>query len=202
MIKDLFDALIAPKMQDVRHNWDNLSDDVCYINPDPAAQARAEGGLRDRQKKPEDMTHVEKEAWKSPEHCAKVCQEEDVPEDWELDVAAQKVVPRDPSRNGEDAASANDTEKAEDTGPSDASARQAWHKAMAEKKRNRTCFQYRWHDEQCCTARSFKLGAPKSAPGEGNDRARWVSGWDLKGINDWIDATGECTKPNWKTPES
>ncbi|KAK8114968.1 hypothetical protein PG999_007037 [Apiospora kogelbergensis] len=198
LIKDLFDALISPKMQDTRQDWDNLSDDVCYINPDPSVQNRAEGHLRDRQKKPEDMTAVEKEAWKSPEHCAKVCQEQDVPEDWELDTKAQKVIPRDPSHKDQDSANASDTEKAEDTGPSDAAAREAWHKTMAEKRRTAPASS----TDGTTSTRSFKLGAPKAAPEEGKDKQRWASGWDLKGINDWIDATGECTKVNWVKPTS
>ncbi|OTB16748.1 glycosyltransferase family 31 protein [Daldinia sp. EC12] len=144
LIRDLYDGLIRPKMQVSRENWDNLSDDVCYLNPDPEAQQRADGHSRDRQKKGEDMNDIEKEAWKSWENCAKVCESQD---------------------------------------------------------RNRSCFQYRWHDEVCCTAKSFKLGAPKMPPDNGDSKAKWVSGWHLKGINDWIDAMGECKKPAWKTPE-
>ncbi|ORY59501.1 uncharacterized protein BCR38DRAFT_58439 [Pseudomassariella vexata] len=195
LIKDLYHGLVAPKMHVSREDWDNLSDDVCYINPNPEVQQRADGHLRDRQKKPEDMNEVEKNAWRSPAHCSKVCQNEDVPDEDEYE-RLQHVVPR--KDDLQDSASADDTEKAEDTGPSDEAARDAWHKNMRERKRNRTCFQYRWHDEQCCTARSFKLGAPKTRPTDGNTSAKWASGWDLKGIKDWIDATGECTEPAWK----
>ncbi|KAI0134219.1 hypothetical protein BJ170DRAFT_190808 [Xylariales sp. AK1849] len=203
MMKDLYNALVSPKMQVQRQDWDNLSDDVCYINPDPAAQGQAEEDVRGRQKEAEEMTEVEKEAWKSPEHCSRVCEEEDAPdeEDWDA-TQPQKVVPRHNSHPEDDAnaATAKDTEKAEDTGPSDAAARDQWHQALSEKKRNRTCFQYRWHNEQCCTARSFKLGAPKAKPD--SDKERWVSGWDLKGINDWIGAMGECEEIAWTVPAS
>lgn len=166
-MKDLYDGLIAPKLQETRHDWDNLSDDTCYVNPDPDAQARAEGYQRDRQKKPEDMHDVEKEAWKSWENCAKVCALEDVTDDEE---AAEK---------GDDAAAVKEANNV--------------------KKRNRTCFQYRWNNEVCCTSRSFKLGAPKKRAD--SPKERWMSGWHLKGINDWIDAMGPCETPAWKAPE-
>ncbi|KAI0534980.1 hypothetical protein GGR58DRAFT_480810 [Xylaria digitata] len=155
MIKDLYDSLIAPKMKKTRENWDNASDDVCYINPDPDAQDRADGQARDRQRKQDEMSEVEKVAWKSPENCAKVCESE---------------------------ISANDA-------------------GDKEKRLNRNCFQYRWHDEVCCTSKSFKLGEPKSKPSDDNSKAKWTSGWYLEGIQDWIDAMGECTKPAWKIPE-
>jgi hypothetical protein len=187
LIKDLYHGLIAPKMQVQRQDWDNLSDDVCYINPDHDAQARAGDHERGRQKKKTDLTEIE---------------EEDVPDEdeWEL---GQKVVPRDSEPDGgENAATANDTEKAEDSGPSDEAMRKQWKTVMDERKKSRTCFQYRWHDEVCCTARSFKLGAPKAKPDHDKQMERWVSGWDLKGINDWISAMGECTEVAWKTPES
>ncbi|KAH6652765.1 hypothetical protein BKA67DRAFT_659440 [Truncatella angustata] len=199
LIKDLYHGLIAPKMQVQRHDWDNLSDDVCYISSDADAQARAGDHEKGRQKKGHEMTQVEKDAWKSPKHCARVCEEEDVPDEdeWEL---KQKVVPRNPEEV-ENAANASDTEKAEDSDASDEAMREQWKTMLNEHKKSRTCFQYRWHDEVCCTARSFKLGAPKSKPDEDKQKEQWVSGWDLKGINDWIDAMGECKEIAWKTPE-
>ncbi|KAI8629851.1 glycosyltransferase family 31 protein [Xylariaceae sp. FL1651] len=151
MIRDLYESLIAPKMQDTRENWDNGSDDVCYINPDPDAQERADGQARERQKTEDEMSAIEKEAWKSPENCAKVCESEILESDsYDKDVTL-----------------------------------------------GRSCFQYRWHDDVCCTAKSFKFGEPK----DDDSTTKWTSGWYLKGINDWIDATGKCTKPAWKTPE-
>ncbi|KAI1273451.1 hypothetical protein F5Y07DRAFT_253496 [Xylaria sp. FL0933] len=155
LIKDLYDSLIAPKMQQTRENWDNGSDDVCYINPDPDAQERADGHARDRQRKEDEMSEIEKEAWKSPENCAKVCESEISEED---------------SDN-------------------------------KEKRLSRECFQYLWHDEVCCTSKSFKLGEPKSKLQDGESKEKWTSGWYLEGIQDWIDAMGECTKPAWKIPE-
>ncbi|RYP64962.1 hypothetical protein DL771_008531 [Monosporascus sp. 5C6A] len=194
MIRDLYHAFMAPKMQIQRSDWDNLSDDVCYVNPDPEAQQRAEGFERDRQKKESEMSDVEKEAWKSWENCAKVCESE-IPEDDELESGIL-------GRSDDDGpAKASDTNAAEDTSPSDRSAREARKKAMDEKKKNRTCFQYRWHNEVCCTSRSFKLGAPKSKPESDYKKHRWMSGWHLKGINDWIDVMGDCKTPAWKQPE-
>lgn len=182
-------------MQVSRQNWDNLSDDVCYLNPDPQAQQRADGHFRDRQKKEGEMNEVEKVAWKSWENCAKVCESQDVPDEEEWNM--QGIF----NRENEGPGAASNTEIAEDTSPSDAAAREAWKKSMNEKKRNRSCFQYRWHDEVCCTAKSFKLGAPKTEPDNSDLKAKWVSGWHLKGINEWIDAMGECTNPTWKTPD-
>ncbi|KAI1424139.1 hypothetical protein F5Y12DRAFT_715670 [Xylaria sp. FL1777] len=155
MIKDLYDSLIAPKMQKTRENWDNGSDDVCYINLDPDAQERADGHDRDRQKGEDEMSEIEKNAWKSPENCAKVCESEMSEED---------------SDN-------------------------------KEKRLDRSCFQYSWHDEVCCTSKSFKLGEPKPKPKGVDSKAKWTSGWYMEGIQDWIDAMGECTKPAWKIPE-
>jgi hypothetical protein len=194
-------------MQVQRDDWDNLSDDVCYINPDPSVQDRAGDHLRGRQRKEDEMNDIEKEAWKSAAHCAKVCEDEDVPDEDEWYLENQNEIPRGRLASEDDAASANDTEIAEDSSPSDESARAAareqWQKATAERKKNRTCFQYRWHDEACCTARSFKMGAPKAKPAKKDDKKeQWISGWDLKGINDWIEATGECEQPAWKTPET
>jgi hypothetical protein len=141
-------------MEKVRKDWDNLSDDVCYINPDPSAQEQANEQDRDRQKKQDEMSEIEQEAWKSPENCARVCESE---------------IPEKDSNN-------------------------------KEKKLERSCFQYRWHDEVCCTAKSFKLGEPKQGASD-DEKSKWTSGWYMKGINDWIDAMGECTKPAWKIPE-
>lgn len=153
LIRDLYESLVAPKMVDTRHDWDNLSDDVCYVNPDPEAQKNAEGYQRDRQRKQGDMNPAEKEAWKSWENCSKVC------------------------------AYGDEHEKG----------------SSLEKKRKRECFQWRWNKEVCCISKSFKLGQPKEkAP---NKKDKWISGWYLKGIKDWIEATGECKEPRWVTPE-
>jgi hypothetical protein len=192
LIKDLYEGLVAPKMLVERENWDNLSDDVCYLNPSATAQERADPLLRGRQKDFNDMNDIEKEAWRSPEYCSKVCKSQDVPDEEEYEML-QRVVPRADT----DPAHANDTEKAGDTDPSDEYAREAWRNDMIQRKKNRTCFQYRWHDEQCCVSSSFKLGMPKARPDDNDSQFKWMSGWDLKGINDWIDAMGECSQVGW-----
>jgi hypothetical protein len=186
-------------MSVMREHWDNLSDDVCYINPDATIQGQADEHVKSRQKKETDMTPIEKEAWKSAEHCAHVCSSQDVAdeEDDEGWVMQVKTAARDASEA--DPADANDTEKSEDSAPSDATLREQRKKAMNDAKKSRTCFQYRYHNQQCCVAKSFKLGAPKAKSQEA--KTKWVSGWDLKGINDWISAMGECKNVQWKTPE-
>ncbi|KAH8671204.1 hypothetical protein BX600DRAFT_434328 [Xylariales sp. PMI_506] len=198
LIRDIYDALVAPKMQVMRHDWDNLSDDVCFVNP----EMEAEGAERDRQKDESEMTAIEKDAWKSAEHCAKVCAQEDVQdeEDWDLANMAQHPSTED----GGIAASGDmdDTEMRDENGQYNrtdiALDKETWRNAMTEKKKNRTCFQYRWHDGVCCTSASFKMGEAKARPEV--EKERWISGWNLKGINDWIAAMGEC-EPEWKVPE-
>lgn len=182
MIKDLYFGLVSRHIQDKRQDWDNLSDDVCYLNPDQAAQERATARERDRQRPLDQLTDAEKVAWKSPENCAKVCELEDVTDEEEDEI---KAYPR--------------TEHSEDTSFSDSADREARRKELDEKKRGRTCFQYRWHQEVCCTSKSFKLGSPMSKPSDKKDR--WVSGWHLKGIKDWIETADKCTEPAWKNPE-
>lgn len=188
LIRDLYEGLIAPKMQVLREHWDNLSDDVCYINPDPAVQAEADDHMKERQKDEKDMNAVEKEAWKSAEHCSRVCASQDVSDDDDEDGWTMHIhtYPRGASED------LNDKGKTEDV-------RDLREKEMLERKKNRSCFQYRYQNQQCCTSKSFKLGTPK--PKSSELATKWVSGWDLKGINDWISATGDCKQAEWKTPE-
>ncbi|KAI5923892.1 glycosyltransferase family 31 protein [Camillea tinctor] len=195
LIKDLYDSLVAPKMRVSREDWDNLSDDVCYINPDPSAQQQAEGYLRDRQKAEHEMNDVEKEAWKSSENCAKVCASLDIPDkdEWDEDEVT--------SRQYDSPTTTTSTSTSRNASPSNVAKRQDWELSRLEKRLNRSCFQYRYHKGVCCTAKSFKLGTPKPAPDSDNSMEKWRSGWYLKGINDWIDAMGECREPAWKTPE-
>ncbi|KAI1332861.1 glycosyltransferase family 31 protein [Xylariaceae sp. FL0255] len=154
VFKDMYENLIAPRMKDIREDWDNTSDDMCYINPNPDAQEDIDGHEKERAKKEEDMTDVEKDAWKSSENCAKVCESEPFKVDADDD----------------------------------------------EKRRNRRCFQYRWHDDVCCIASSFRFGKPRPKPEE-DSKTKWTSGWYMEGINDWIDVMGSCDRPAWKTPE-
>lgn len=200
-MKDLYLSLVAPKMQTQRQNWDNLSDDICYINPDKEAQTRASEHERSRQKKNEEMTPTEREAWRSSTHCARVCGAEGGPTEDKL-IPREETPPLDPNvKEGEN------TEMADDRGNLEDSARITKSHAPLETVMNKrvktpTCFQYRWHDEVCCTARSFKLGVPKPITVRDKEINKWVSGWDMKAISEWIGAMGECKHIAWKTPEA
>ncbi|KAJ2898545.1 hypothetical protein MKZ38_003836 [Zalerion maritima] len=73
---------------------------------------------------------------------------------------------------------------------------QAKKQEVNKKRREKKCFQYRWHKGVCCTSSSFTLGVPKKS--QSDDRKdKMLSGWDLKGINDWIEAIGDC-EPLWR----
>lgn len=54
-------------MASEKEDWDNISDDVFY---------RAPGVEGNRQKKTEEMSQLEKEAYLSFENCAKACDEQ------------------------------------------------------------------------------------------------------------------------------
>ncbi|KAL2887013.1 putative glycosyltransferase family 31 protein [Ceratocystis lukuohia] len=58
------------------------------------------------------------------------------------------------------------------------------------------CFQWRFHNGLCSFSRSFRLGRPH----HDDDRGRWVSGWNLSRIQDFIDHEGECTSIHWPAP--
>lgn len=81
MIRDLYENLVAPGMRSYRENWDNLSGDSCYLNPDPEAHDRASEHAKAHEKKEGSQTEAEKEAWQSPEKCARVCETEFSEED-------------------------------------------------------------------------------------------------------------------------
>lgn len=82
-IREMYYAFFAPKMVQHRKDWDNLSDDTCYIAPDEESQNKAPRAAKDRQKKEEDKNVVQKNAHNSPAACAKVCESEglDIPSD-------------------------------------------------------------------------------------------------------------------------
>lgn len=64
---------MSPKLTDYRADWDNMAEDVCFLNPDPKAQETAQRTYKDRQKKADELTDVERDAWRSRDHCAAVC---------------------------------------------------------------------------------------------------------------------------------
>ncbi|KAI6784462.1 uncharacterized protein J7T54_006507 [Emericellopsis cladophorae] len=178
LIKDLYEAFMAPHLTQFRRDWDNLSEDTCFIGPDEADQEYAGDMERSRQRLERDKNPVEKEAHKSPAACAKVCE------------ADKLVIPED-----EYAALPNDVDKGHYL-------RKKYDQRIEEDvdgafQRGRTCFQWRYHQGACCTSQSFKLGKPRRGAIEED---RWTSGAFVKGIRQWIDATGECSGPNWRKP--
>ncbi|EHK27156.1 glycosyltransferase family 31 protein [Trichoderma virens Gv29-8] len=76
-IREMYYAFFAPKMVSFRKDWDNLSDDTCYIAPDEESQKKATQQQRDRQVKEGDKNVVQKYAHNSPAACAKVCEAAD-----------------------------------------------------------------------------------------------------------------------------
>ncbi|KAL1895159.1 hypothetical protein Cpir12675_003342 [Ceratocystis pirilliformis] len=58
------------------------------------------------------------------------------------------------------------------------------------------CFQWRFHNGLCSFSRSFRLGRPH----HDDDQGRWVSGWNLSRIQDFIDRESECTSIQWPSP--
>lgn len=69
-IKDIYHEFLAPKLTGRREDWDNLSDDVTYLDP---LAIHPEWKLG-RAKNQNDMNEVEKLAHMSLEHCARACE--------------------------------------------------------------------------------------------------------------------------------
>lgn len=69
LLKDIYYKFLAPNLWWDREDWDNLSEDVFYADPD---RTDIEGWQADRIKKG-DLSEAEQEAHKSFEHCKKMC---------------------------------------------------------------------------------------------------------------------------------
>ena len=152
-----------------------MAQDRCFIAPDEAAQQRAGQRERDRQLQEQDKTAVERRAHESPEACALVCEAAGLELD-QTELAAH--------------------------GTTEDQSRLIMDKYGEKKGDNRftmarQCFQWRFHEGVCCTGKSFSLGAPKR---EKDPEKKWTSGWFVDGINDWIEAKGECHGPSWREP--
>lgn len=164
---------MAPHLVSFRGNWDNLSDDVCYIAPEEEHQNRAGEHEKARQKQQQDKDVVERHAHESPAACAKVCESAGLginEEEYEhIESSADKAAF---IRGKYDA-------RRHDEGF----------------RRDRSCFQWRYNRGACCVSRSFKLGKPRR---EDKNEDKWTSGWFLKGINDWVEARENCDKVDWK----
>jgi hypothetical protein len=162
----------APQLEAEHDEWDNLSDDVCYIGFGPEAQGKASDHQKGRQKKENEKNAIEQHAHRSKEHCAMVCEAEN------LDIT------EDDYYNLKDDKERNEMIRS----------RYSQKKGNKEWHAGRRCFQWRYHNNVCCIARSFKRGKPRK---EQKPEEKWTSGWFVQGINDWIDAKGDCT-PKWK----
>lgn len=184
LLKDLYQAFVANKLVESRTHWDNMADDVCYADPDPAVRARLDVKLT-RRIKNSGLNGVERDAYRSLAHCAQVCQYEGYVDAEDQDETAI-------TKQGDLAKRAPITDKI--------------LKAPKGSKNplDRRCFQYRYHNGVCCTGRSFRLGAPRrEVEGNVEDKPEdvWHSGWHLDYINEWIEAKGDCPAPRWKVPD-
>ena len=175
-IKDMYHTFFAPKMVPLRKDWSNLSDDKCFIAPDQESQDKASDQERKRQKPEEEKSPVERHAHENPAACSRVC------EAWGLEIS-----PEEYDSVSDDA---SDRHKLIMSKYEEKSKDKNWNK-------ERRCFQWKYHKGVCCTARSFKLGVPKR---EEKDENKYTSGWFVKGINNWIEGRGECSKVEWKEP--
>lgn len=184
--KDLFEAFVANKLVDERAHWDNQADDICYADPDPSFRAKIDEKQKRRFKGEELMNAVERDAYKSRAHCARVCEYEGYM-DAEVEVDDDEL--------------ALMKQDADAPRPKKTVLR---YTKSTRSPLDRRCFQWRYHQGICCTGRSFRLGAPRRDV-EGNARddpeSIWHSGWHLDYINKWIKAKGECEAPRWKVPD-
>ncbi|EMT63694.1 hypothetical protein FOC4_g10013940 [Fusarium odoratissimum] len=171
-IREMYHQFWAPQLEAEHDEWDNLSDDVCYIGFGPEAQGKATDHQKGRQRKENEKNAIEQHAHRSKEHCAMVCEAEN------LDIS------EDDYYNLKDDKERNEMIR---TRYSQKKGNKEWHTG-------RRCFQWRYHNNVCCIARSFKRGKPRK---EQKPEEKWTSGWFVQGINDWIDAKGDCT-PKWK----
>ncbi|KAF4977835.1 hypothetical protein FZEAL_5678 [Fusarium zealandicum] len=173
-IKEVYETFFAPSLTDKLEDWDNFSDDVCYVSVEPEAQEKADKHLRERQKKEHEKNPIEKRAHQSADNCAKVCEAArlDITDDEYLNLTT------DDERNA--LIKKKHEERKDD---------KDFHGA-------RQCFQWRHHKNVCCIAKSFKHGKPKM---EEKPEDKSTSGWYVQGINDWIAAKGDC-EPHWKLP--
>ncbi|OAA46308.1 hypothetical protein NOR_03061 [Metarhizium rileyi] len=133
-IKDLYHNFMSQQLVDVRPDWDNLSDDVNYLNKTSGHFEEWELGNA----KTEYLSDVEAEAHKSFDDCKKVCS------------------------------------------------------SLA------TCFQFRYRNGICGVSYNFKNGNPVKKGDD--DSKRYMSGWNIERIKNWIDEQGDCDKQTFKWP--
>ncbi|KAK0385076.1 hypothetical protein NLU13_7554 [Sarocladium strictum] len=176
MIKDMYHTFFAPNLVPVREDWANLSGDRCYIAPDDNSQEKATEDER-RMQVPEDRkSPVERHAHENVNACSRVCEAEG------LALSEEEYASLGTSGQNGDLLKSRYVEKSAEN--------KQWHK-------ERKCFQWTFGNGICCTAGSFRLGAPIKEEIPENRR---TSGWFVQGINDWIEATGECRRGEWREP--
>ncbi|RDA90197.1 hypothetical protein CP533_0480 [Ophiocordyceps camponoti-saundersi (nom. inval.)] len=223
LLRDVYLQFVAPHLVRRRNGWDNLSADVCYIAPDAESQRRAGAELRAVQRNQEDKSPVERAAHRGPDACEAVCEAAGLDVDAASWASAADVVAME--RRGEGGGGDDDDNEDHDDESDDSSSsstassssspalqqdagsrRRAWlshrYEARASKSdklkfhRRRDCFQWRYHAGVCCTGSGVKLGRPRKHPYRGMP---WISGWFVRGINDWADSQGVC-EPLWREP--
>ena len=70
LIKDIYHEFFASKLVETRDDWDNLSDDVMYLDP----KARAYEDWELGRAKKDGLNEAEKAAHLSPQHCRAACE--------------------------------------------------------------------------------------------------------------------------------
>lgn len=172
----MYHTFFAPNLISYRDNWTNLSDDVCYIAEDEESQDKVGDHEKSRQKAQGDKNAIEKLAHLSPSDCANVCEAS------KLDISAEEY------------------DKLESQSERSDLIKRKYDQMLLDDEGNfakdRQCFQWRYSRGACCTSKSFKFGQPKK-----EDKNNKVSsGWFVQGINDWIDAAGQCDGISWREP--
>lgn len=180
-IKDLYNAFVAPHLISRRRDWNNLADETCYIGPSQAEQDMPGDEERWRQVPHDQKSPVQAEAHTSPDACARVCEADKL----DVDPAVYASLADDVSKAQYISRLYNDRVRHAPT-PEDA------HQFRLD----RSCFQWRYHHGACCTSAGIRLGAPSF---EVDEADKWTSGWFLRGIDDWIDARGDCPA-EWQDP--
>ncbi|KAI1456488.1 glycosyltransferase family 31 protein [Annulohypoxylon moriforme] len=74
--KDIYHQFVAPNLKPRRNDWDNMSDDVVYLDPNHGERFLPWQREKDRLKKLQSQLHVpaiEMNAYKSYENCRKLC---------------------------------------------------------------------------------------------------------------------------------
>jgi len=208
--KEVYEQFVSPYLRNHRVDWDNHSEDVCYITPDEVLRRGAPQGAIEHEKKLELQTWVEKHAYRSPYHCSKVCEYEGYGDQLLEPVQRMNGVEGDKGEEGrpEGPPTTEDEKEEMDTiGEPDESDLngQEWEnsdnaKVLPPKNigKDRKCFQWRYHEGVCCTSKHFSLGRPQRVkPG----LQKWHSGWYIQGIQEWIKEAGECKEVLWAKAE-